>query len=100
MVYLKSGEVDDGIYFWVFLENAIQGGFVRHVGLVKGWPLATDELDAVQSLFGRVVEVVEHNDIVAGNQKFKDGKGTDVARSAAQASRQRCPLSRGIRGVD
>jgi hypothetical protein len=46
---LERSEVDDIVDIWVLCEDLVERGFVGDVGLVEGWSLAADELDAIDN---------------------------------------------------
>ena len=61
--------MDDAVDIWVLLEDVFESLLARNVDIVVIWLLAADELHSVQSLRGRIVEVVDDNDMVA---RFKE----------------------------
>ena len=54
----------------VVFEYFVEGFLVGYVRLVKYRAFTTDELDTVERLFRRVVEVVNNNNFVTSNQKL------------------------------
>jgi hypothetical protein len=76
--------MDHRVDLGMFLEHGIQRLLVRDIDIVEDGLAATDELDAVQDLLRRVVEVVDDNDVVARDEKLQAGEGADVARSSSR----------------
>jgi hypothetical protein len=62
---LEGGEVNDAVDLGVFGKDFVEGSLVCDVDLVKGGALAADELDAIDGDLGRVVEIIDNDDIVA-----------------------------------
>jgi len=79
---LEGGKVHDGINAWVLQEDLLESFLIGHIDLVEGGSLSADELDTIDCLFRRVVEIVDDHDIVAGNEEFECREGADVARSS------------------
>lgn len=75
--------MDDTIDFGVLLEDLVEGLLVRDVDLVELWSLAGDELNAVESHLGRVVEVIDNHHLVAILKQGKRGERADVASTTA-----------------
>jgi hypothetical protein len=71
--------VNDIIDIRVLLEHLVQGLLISDVERVVLGSLAADQLNAVQDLFGGVVEVVDDDDLVVGLEESERGEGTDVA---------------------
>ena len=76
---LQRGKVDDIVNVWVLIKDLVEGSFIGDVALVKGRSLAADELDSVDDFGGRVVEVVDNNDLVVC---FEEGEGREGANVA------------------
>lgn len=87
--------MDDRVDAWVLGKDFLKLRLVADVHIVEGWLLAADKLNPVQGLDGRVVEVVNNDDIVPGGQELEGGEGTNVARSAEARSL----LSASVRGA-
>lgn len=77
--HLESGKVDDIVDVGVLGEDLVQGGLVGDVDLVEERTLARDQLDAVDDLLGRVVQVVDDDDLVVGLKQSKGGERANVA---------------------
>lgn len=76
--------MNDIVDIRVLLEHLIQGLLVGDIeGVVLG-PLSADQLDAVQDLFGGVVEVVDDDDLVVGLEESERGEGADVAGATGE----------------
>lgn len=57
--------MDHAVNIGVFLEDLVETGFLGDIDVVELWPLAADELDAVDDLFGRIIQIVcDHNFVV------------------------------------
>lgn len=54
----------------VVFEYFVEGFLVGYVRLVEYWAFTADELDTVERLLRRVVEVVNNNNFVTSNQKL------------------------------
>ena len=83
--HLQRGEVDDIVDVGVLLEHLVERGLILDVELVEFGLLAADELDAVEDLLGRVVEIVDDDDLVAGLEESKRCERADVAGSTASS---------------
>ena len=59
-----------------------KAGFVGDVDLVELRSLARDELDPVDACLGRIVQVVDDDNLVVCLQQREDSEGADVAGSA------------------
>lgn len=64
--HLQRGEVDDTVDVRVGLEDLVESTLLGDVNLDELRSLSRDELNAVDDLVGRVVEVVCDDDLVAG----------------------------------
>jgi hypothetical protein len=67
-------------------EDIVEGSLVGDVDLVEVRAAAADELNAVESNLGRVVQVVDNNDVVAVLEEGKRRERANVARSAVRRS--------------
>lgn len=81
--YLEGGKVDDGVDGGVLLEDLVEGLLVGNVDLVEVGTAAAEQLDAVEGDLGRVVEVVDNDDIVTVLKEGEGGEGADVAGTTA-----------------
>lgn len=77
--YLEGGEMDDAVDGRVLLEDGVKGGLIGHVDVVEGGALPAEELHAVEGHDGRVVQVVDDDDIVAVLEEREGREGPDVA---------------------
>jgi hypothetical protein len=82
--------VDDIIDVWVLLEDLVKGSLICNIAFVESRPLAADELDAVDDFLGRVVEVVDDDDLVIC---FKKGEGREGANVAGTTRRLLVPMA-------
>lgn len=78
---LQGGKVNDRVNLRVLCKDGIQRRHVRHVDLVEDGTATAEQLNAVQSLDRRVVEVIDNDNVVAGDEELEGGEGADVARS-------------------
>lgn len=97
--------MDDGVNVRVLLEDVVEGLLVRHIDLVEVGAAAGDDLDAVESHLGRVVEVVDNDYIVPVLEEGEGGEGANVAGTTAgererQISVGLQPRRRGKKGRD
>lgn len=83
---LESGEMNDTVDVGVLLEDIVKGLFARDVDVVVFWLLAADQLYSVQSLWGRVVEVVDDDDFVTSFEESQGSEGADVASATEKLS--------------
>ena len=83
---LQSSKVDNTVNLGVLLEDLVETFLVCNVDVVVYWLLSTDALNSIQDLLGRVVEVVNNHDFVAGFEEGKDGEGANVACATATES--------------
>jgi hypothetical protein len=65
------------------LEDLVKAIFVRDVDFVKLRPLPADEFDTIQGFFGRVVEVVDYDNLVIGLQQRKNSERANVPCATA-----------------
>lgn len=84
--YFQGGKVDNAVDSGRLLEDTVECGFIRHINLEELRPPATDELDSVESNDGRIVEVVNNDNIVAILEKNEGCKGANVSGSTADHS--------------
>ena len=78
--------MNDIVNIRVLLEHLIQGLLIGDVERVVLGFLAADQLNAVQDLFGGVVEVVDDDDLVVCLEEGKSCEGANVAGSTAPSS--------------
>ena len=71
--------MNDGVDGGVLGEDLVEGSLVGDVNLVKVGTAAAEELDAVESDLGRVVEAVYDDNIVTMLEQGEGGERTDVA---------------------
>ena len=65
------------------LEDIVEPRFISDIELEKLWPLAADDLNAIDDLFRRVVEIICNNDLVICFEKGKSSERAYVAGPAA-----------------
>lgn len=73
--------MDHAVDIRMRIENLVQIRLVDHIGLVEGRSLSGDELDSVESNFGRVVEVIHYDDLVSMFDESESSEGPDVPRT-------------------
>lgn len=81
--------MNDTVDFWVLRKHLVEGGFVGHVDLVEQGPLPTDQLNAIYRHLGRVVKVVDNDDIVVIFEQRKGGERPNVAGATVSHPYQR-----------
>lgn len=79
--YLQSSEVNDTVDVGVGLKDLIESRLVGDIQLGELGLLARDQLNALQGLGGRVVQVISHDDLIASIEEGEGGEGANVARS-------------------
>lgn len=78
--------MNDTVDGGVLLEDLVESLLVGNVGLVELGSLAANELDAVESDFGGVVEVIDNHHIVSVLEQCQRGERTNVAGTTATYS--------------
>lgn len=73
--------MDHAVDIRMRIENLVQIRLVDHIGLVEGRSLSGDELDSVESNFGRVVEVIHDDDLISMFDESESSEGPDVPRT-------------------
>jgi len=76
---LQSCEVDDIVNVRVLGEDLLERLLIGDVDVVEGGSLAADGLDAVDDFLGRVVQVVDNDDLVVGLEQGEGGEASDVS---------------------
>ena len=84
--HLEGSKVNHAVNVGILLKDAVERSLVGDVKLDELGPLAADQLDAVDDLFGRVVQVVRDDDLVAG---LEEGQGREGANVAGATARER-----------
>ena len=79
--YLQRSKVNHAIDIGVSLEDLVESCLFGDIELHEFGSLAGDELDAVDHLIGRVVEIVGNDNLVAGVQEGQGSEGANVAGS-------------------
>ena len=77
--------MDDVVNVWVLLEHLVERSLILDIELVELWPLAADELNAVDNLLGGVVEVVDNDDLVASFEESERCERANVASATANS---------------
>lgn len=75
--------MDDAVNVGVGLKHLVEALLVGDIELNELGLLASDELDTVQGLGRGVVQVVGHDDLVAGLKQGEGGERANVARATA-----------------
>lgn len=75
--------MDNAVNVGVSLEHLVEVLLVGDIELNELGLLAADQLNAVQSLGGGVVQVVSNDDLVASLQQSEGGERANVARATA-----------------
>lgn len=75
--------MDNAVNVGVGLEHLVEAVLLGDIELVELGLLATDKLDTIESLTGRVVQVVSNDDLVTSLEKGKGGERANVARATS-----------------
>jgi hypothetical protein len=78
---LQGSKVDDIVNVGVVGKDLLESLLVGDVGVVEDGSLAADGLNAVEDLLGRVVEVVDDDDLVVGLEQGQGCEAADVSGS-------------------
>ena len=78
--------MNDTVNLGVLHENFVEGSLVGDVHLVEGGALAAEQLDAIDSDLGRIVETIDNDDIVIIVQQREGSKRPNVAGTTASHS--------------
>lgn len=81
--------MDHGVDGRVLLEDLAQRLLVGDVDLVELGAAAADELDAVERDLGRIVEVIDYDDIVAVLEKRQRRERANVAGATIETEERR-----------
>jgi hypothetical protein len=76
---LQGSKVDNIVDVRVLGKDVFEGLLVGDVGVVEDGSLAADGLDAVEDFLGRVVEVVDNDDLVVGLEQGEGCEAADVS---------------------
>lgn len=71
--------MDNVVNVWVLLEDLVERSLILNVELVELWLLAADELNAVDDLLRRVVEVIDDDDLIASLEESERCERANVA---------------------
>jgi hypothetical protein len=82
---LESSEVDDAVNVWVRRKNLVERSGIGDVDLGELRSLAGDQFNAINDLWGRVVQVVRDDNFVARFQQRKGRERANIARSSVGA---------------
>lgn len=82
--------MNNAVNVGVRLEDLVESGLVGHIDLSELGLLAGDQLNALESLVGRVVEVVCDNDLVASLEQSEGGEGANVTGTTVLRMRGVC----------
>lgn len=74
--------MDDAVDIRVCLEDSIEILLFPDVDVIEFGCLARDELDTIDCLFRRVLEVIHNDDFVARFEEGKGGERANVTRAA------------------
>lgn len=91
---LQSSKVNHGVNLGVFLENLIQAFLVGDIDIIELGLRPADELDTVEDLLTRVIQVVHDDNIVPSVYKLQRGEGTDISSSSGTRSHEMISLRR------
>lgn len=77
--------MDNAVNVGVGLKHLVEAVLDGDIELVELGLRATDKLNAVESLTGRVVQVVNNDDLVTSLEKGEGGERANVARATSGA---------------
>lgn len=83
MSHLQRSEVDNAVNVGVGLEHLVKGILLSDIELDELGLLARDQLNTLESLGRRVVQVVSNDNLVTGLEEGKGGERANVARATA-----------------
>ena len=81
--YLESSKVDNAVNVRVGLEHLVEAIFLGDIELDEFGLLAGDQLNTLEGLGRRVVQVVSDDDLVTGLEEGESGERANVARATA-----------------
>lgn len=87
-MYLESSEVNDAVNVGVGRKHLVKGSWVGDISLDELRPLAGDQFNAIEDLFGRVVQVVSDDDLVTSLDEGEGRERADIARSSVGVSQE------------
>ena len=74
--------MDYAVYIRMLCEYFVKCSFVRDIEIIKVGFLTADELDAVDDLWGRVIQVVCNDNLIARFQEGQSSEGSDISSAA------------------
>lgn len=74
LAYLQRCEMDDAVNIGMVLKQLVEGTIVGDIELVERRPLAANQLDPIDGLLGRIVQVVGDDDLVPSFQQGQGGE--------------------------
>lgn len=83
---LQSSKVNHSVNLGVFLENLIQAFLIGDIDIIELGLRPADELDTVEDLLTRVIQVVHDDNIIPSAYKLQRGEGTDISSSSGTRS--------------
>jgi hypothetical protein len=83
--------VDDAVDLRVLGKDIVETGLVCDIDLEEGGASAADELDAIERDHGRIVEVIDNDDVVAVLEQRKGSEGANVARTTTSHNQYLVP---------
>lgn len=76
--------MDDAVNIRMVLKNLVEGAIVGDIELVKLRSLAANQLNPIDGLFRRIVQVVGNDDLVPGFQQGEGGERSNVSGASAR----------------
>ena len=80
--YFQGSKVDHTVNIRMRLEHLIEVLLFPDIDIVELRSLARDKLDSIDCLFGRIEQVVDNNDFVAGLEEGKRREGPNVSATS------------------
>ena len=86
MTYLQSSKVNNAVHIGVRSEDFVKGRFIRDIDVVVGRASTSQQFDAADDRFGRVVLIVNDDNLVASLNEGHCGEGANIPRSTVLES--------------
>jgi hypothetical protein len=94
--HLESSKMNDIVNVCIFCKDLVQSGFVCNVGAVQSRTGAGQQLNPVDYLVVRVVQVVDDDDLVSRLDESESGERANIAHTTAmQSEHVHCVVSGG-----
>jgi hypothetical protein len=78
--------MDDIVNIWMVIEDLVESSLVGDVELIEFRPLSADELDAVDDLSRRIIQIIDNDYFVIGFKKCQGCEGANVSGTTRTVS--------------